>query len=72
MKAPLRFAFGWVVYFAIFIAIAPAVRSCVLFIEHWPVAGLASLVFSALALVVLIAFVVPRFYRWLDAPRARS
>lgn len=71
MKAPLRFAFGWVLYVAIFMAVSPAVRACIDFVELWPVAGLVSAALATISVLIFFALVMPRFYRWLDAPRVR-
>lgn len=71
MKAPLRVAFGWVLYVAIFMAVAPAVRTCIDFVEQWPVAGLVSAALATIAILIIFAVAMPRLYRWLDAPRAQ-
>lgn len=71
MKAPLRFAFGWVLYVAIFMAVAPAVRASIDFVEQWPFAGLVSAALATIVILVISVVVMPRFYRWLDAPRVR-
>lgn len=72
MKAPLRFAFGWVVYVAIFCALAPVVRAVVAFFDGYPLDFVVSLAAALVAFIVLWWFVLRAFWRWCDAPRKRE
>lgn len=70
MKAPLRFAFGWVLFVAIFAALNPIVNAIFEVLRSQPLAVL--IITAAFALVALIAFFflfLGRFYNWLDKPR---
>lgn len=69
MKAPLRYAFGWVLFVAIFAALNPIVNAIFQALRHQPLA--VSLISATLALVAFLALFflfLGRFYRWLDAP----
>lgn len=72
MKAPLRLAFGWVIYVAIFASINPVVISIWQFASRFPAASVVSAVASIVALIALWFIVGSRFYRWLDEPRRPS
>ncbi|WP_312373866.1 hypothetical protein [Stutzerimonas nitrititolerans] len=73
MKAPLRFAFGWVIYLAIFMAVNPAVSYLWVVIQEQPlvVTVFASLV--GVAFFIWLHFRVMRpFWGWCDAPLSRQ
>lgn len=71
MKAPLRFAFGWVLFVAIFAALNPIVNAIFDALTHQPLG--VPIISAALALLVFIAlfflFFI-RFFNWLDKPSA--
>ncbi|WP_435606324.1 hypothetical protein [Pseudomonas knackmussii] len=69
MKAPLRFAFGWVVYVAILCAVSPALRAVLDFFDGAPLDLAISLVAALVAFISLWWFVLRAFWRWCDAPR---
>lgn len=71
MKAPLRFAFGWVLYVALFSAVAPVVRAVLAFLEGAPLDLAISLASALVAFIALWWFVLRAFWRWCDAPRRR-
>lgn len=71
MKAPLRFAFGWVLYVALFSAVAPVVRAALGLFEGAPIALAVSLAAALVAFIALWWFVLRALWRWCDAPRKR-
>lgn len=71
MKAPLRAAFGWVLYVAIFCAVAPVVRAAREYVESVPLDFAISLTAALVAFIALWWFVLRAFWRWCDAPRKR-
>lgn len=72
MKAPLRFAFGWVLYVAIFVALNqvlhPLAEYAVLYPEIFSVSVIAALA----AFIAFYFFVLKHFWYWLDKPRAAA
>jgi cell division protein FtsX len=69
VKAPLRYAFGWVLFVAIFAALNPIVNSIFQALREQPLA--VPVITAALALVVFITLFflfLGRFYHWLDSP----
>lgn len=73
MKAPLRFAFGWVIYVALFAAVNPVVRAIADAICEQPllVPVITALVGMVL-LALLIRGVLDPFWHWCDSPRKRA
>jgi len=69
MKAPLRYAFGWVVYVAMLIAVAPVVRAFFVFLELFPVEGSISIVAALAAFIAVWWLLLRRFWSWCDQPR---
>lgn len=71
MKAPLRFAFGWVLFVAIFAALNPIVNAIFDALTHQSL--VVQVISAALALMVFIALFflfLSRFFNWLDKPSA--
>lgn len=70
MKAPLRFAFGWVLYFAIFAAINPVVRVIWEVVQEQPVlVPIITAVIACAALAAIFLIVLRPFWSWCDHPR---
>ena len=70
MKPPLRFAFGWVLYFAIFAAINPVIQAVWEVVQEQPLlVPLITAVIACVALAVLVFFVLRPFWSWCDQPR---
>ena len=72
MKAPLRFAFGWVLYVAILCAVSPAVRAVREFLEPYPLDSVIVVVAAAFAFFALWWFVLRSFWSWCDRPRKEA
>lgn len=71
MKAPLRFALGWVIYVAIFAAIHPVVLAIQPLVFQNPVASVVTMTISFVVLIAMFFYFGRRFFRWIDQPRRR-
>lgn len=72
MKAPLRYAFGWVLFVAIFAALNPIVSAIFDALAHQAlVVSVITVALSLVAFTALFFLFLSRFYGWLDSPRLR-
>ncbi|KSW21548.1 MULTISPECIES: hypothetical protein [Pseudomonas] len=70
MKAPLRFAFGWVVYLAITAALTPILKALVDVFQLMPIwLVVVILVASLVAFLATFFLFLRRFWSWCDQPR---
>jgi len=69
MKAPLRFAFGWVLYLAIFSALVPLHQALYQYVLAYPLLSSFNALAALAALIAIASFWGVAFYRWMDAPR---
>ncbi|TLX52749.1 hypothetical protein DN824_22085 [Stutzerimonas nosocomialis] len=70
MKAPLRFALGWVLYIALFYASWPVVAFAGELYAMFPIETIVALVAALIAYIALFYVALRRFWSWLDKPRA--
>jgi uncharacterized membrane-anchored protein len=71
MKAPLRFAFGWVLYLAILMGINPIMKLIWHTAHQQPLVVTLATAFVGLALLIALYFgALRRFWQWCDEPRA--
>lgn len=70
MKAPLRFAFGWVVFVAIFASLTPVLNAIAGALQILPL-WLVVVILTCSLLVFLVVFFLflRRFFTWCDQPR---
>ncbi|WP_313290616.1 hypothetical protein [Stutzerimonas nitrititolerans] len=72
MKAPLRFAFGWVLYLAIFMAINPICSYLWVIVQEQPlVVTVVTSVFGVAFFIWLYFSVLRPFWGWCDVPLGR-
>lgn len=70
MKPPLRFAFAWVLYFAIFAAVHPVVNAIWLAVQEQPLlVPIITAVCAMALLAVVFLFALRPFWSWCDQPR---
>lgn len=72
MKAPLRYAFGWVLYLAIFAAVNPVALAIWRAVQVQPV--IVPVVTAIVGVVLLIWFhfrYLQHFWSWCDKPRQK-
>ncbi|WP_312245213.1 hypothetical protein [Stutzerimonas nitrititolerans] len=73
MKAPLRFAFGWVLYLAILMATNPVVAYLWLVVWEQPlVVTVGTSVFGVVFFILLYFRVLRPFFGWCDAHQERA
>ena len=70
MKAPLRFAFGWVIFVAIFASLTPILHAIATALQVLPVWLVVVIMTSSLLVFLVFFFLfVRRFFTWCDQPR---